>query len=192
MLNKHKRWFHSSRVKFPLVKMSASWFLVSMYLMWILGPGWFCQITNHAQLCGFWKHVSLWDSFLSWSSWSLLRCPQTHTTKRLDAKTGRLREHNQCDSTRWSFLEIVWLVRDPCHRSQRVAPIGQESELCFQGLKQSDPINQEREYRLISILRPKKWFLILLNCVNLKFVSYTSNLLEQMYDFQKRTMLHLM
>ena len=24
MLNKHKRWFHSSRVKFPLVKMSAS------------------------------------------------------------------------------------------------------------------------------------------------------------------------
>ena len=30
MLNKHKRWFHSSRVKFPLFKMSASWFLVSM------------------------------------------------------------------------------------------------------------------------------------------------------------------
>ena len=27
-----------------------------------------------------------------------------------------------------------------------------------------------------------------MNCVKLKFVSYTSNLLEQMYDFQKRTM----
>ena len=26
MLNKHKRWFHSSREKFPLVNMSASWF----------------------------------------------------------------------------------------------------------------------------------------------------------------------
>ena len=37
MLNKHKWWFHSSRVKFPLVSMSASWFLVSMYLIWILG-----------------------------------------------------------------------------------------------------------------------------------------------------------
>ena len=37
MLNKHKRWFHSSRVKFLLVKMSASWFLVSMYLICILG-----------------------------------------------------------------------------------------------------------------------------------------------------------
>ena len=37
MFNKHKRWFHSSRVKFPFVSMSASWFLVSMYLIWILG-----------------------------------------------------------------------------------------------------------------------------------------------------------
>ena len=35
MLNKHERLFHSSRVKFPLVSMSASWFLVSMYLIWI-------------------------------------------------------------------------------------------------------------------------------------------------------------
>ena len=37
MLNKHKRCFHSSRVKFPFVSMSASWFLVSIYLIWILG-----------------------------------------------------------------------------------------------------------------------------------------------------------
>ena len=36
MFNKHKRWFHSSLVKFVLVRMSASWFLVSMYLIWIL------------------------------------------------------------------------------------------------------------------------------------------------------------
>ena len=36
MLNKLNKWFHSSRVNFPLVKMSASWFLVSMYLIWIL------------------------------------------------------------------------------------------------------------------------------------------------------------
>ena len=38
MLNKHKRWLPSSRVKISLVSMSASWFLVSMYLIWILGP----------------------------------------------------------------------------------------------------------------------------------------------------------
>ena len=35
-LNKHKRWFHSSRVKLPSVNKSASWFLVSTYLIWIL------------------------------------------------------------------------------------------------------------------------------------------------------------
>ena len=37
ILNKHNRWFHSSRVKLPLVRMSASWFLLSMYLIWIFG-----------------------------------------------------------------------------------------------------------------------------------------------------------
>ena len=37
MLNKRRRWFHSSRVKLPLVNMSASWFLVSTCLIWILG-----------------------------------------------------------------------------------------------------------------------------------------------------------
>ena len=37
MLNKGRRWFHSSRVKLPLFDMSASWFLVSTYLIWIFG-----------------------------------------------------------------------------------------------------------------------------------------------------------
>ena len=59
-------------------------------------------------------------------------------------------------------------------------PFYHGSELCFQGLKRSDPINQEREYHPTSILRPRKWFLILLNCAKLKFVSCTSNWLERM------------
>ena len=37
MLNKRRRWFHSSRVKLALVSMSASWFLVSTKLIWIIG-----------------------------------------------------------------------------------------------------------------------------------------------------------
>ena len=37
IFNKHRRWFHSSLEKLPLVRMSASWFLVSTYLIWILG-----------------------------------------------------------------------------------------------------------------------------------------------------------
>ena len=36
-LNKWRRLFHSSRVKLLLVNMSASWCLVSMYQIWILG-----------------------------------------------------------------------------------------------------------------------------------------------------------
>ena len=37
MMNKRSRWFHSSLEKLPWVRKSASWFLVSTYLMWILG-----------------------------------------------------------------------------------------------------------------------------------------------------------
>ena len=36
-LNKRRRWLHSSRVKLSLVNMSASWFLVSTYLILIFG-----------------------------------------------------------------------------------------------------------------------------------------------------------
>ena len=44
------------------------------------------------------------------------------------------------------------------------------------------------EFRPTLILHPRKWFLILLNCAKLKFVSYTSSWLEQTYDFRKCTM----
>ena len=35
--NKQRRWSHSSRVKLPFVNASASWSLVSTYLIWIFG-----------------------------------------------------------------------------------------------------------------------------------------------------------
>ena len=86
-------------------------------------------------------------------------------------------------------LKIPWdRLFGPWSLSQRVAPVFQESESCFQGQKRSDPTNREQESRLISIQRPMRWCRILLNCMKLKIVSYTSNLLEQMYDFQKCTM----
>ena len=37
VLNKRRKWFHSSQVKFPLIDKSASWFLVSTNLIWIFG-----------------------------------------------------------------------------------------------------------------------------------------------------------
>ena len=50
--NKWRRLFHSSRVKFPLVKMSASWCLVSVYRIWTL-ESIFIQSNNEskATLC---------------------------------------------------------------------------------------------------------------------------------------------
>ena len=54
--------------------------------------------------------------------------------------------------------------------------------------KQLDPIVPEQATHLISVQCPTRRFQILLNCEKLQFVSCTSNLLEQKYDFQKRTM----
>ena len=102
-------------------------------------------------------------------------------------KTGRLMERGRHYSKHWTFLEIA-LARDSYHGKQRVSSFYHGSESCFHGLKQSDPINRVRVFRPTSILRPKRWFLILLNCAKLQFVSWTSNLLEQMYDFRKCTM----
>ena len=54
MLNKQRRWFHSSRVKVPSVRMSASWFLVSTYLIWICESKLIQQKrVSLTQLCGF-------------------------------------------------------------------------------------------------------------------------------------------
>ena len=60
MLNKWRRLFHSSRVKLPSVKMSASLCLVSMYRIWILESRLILQ-NNQDQLCEFLTHVSLLD-----------------------------------------------------------------------------------------------------------------------------------
>ena len=91
--------------------------------------------------------------------------------------------------TEQSFLmRRLHVLRERWSSLQRVAPFDQESDLRFQGQKQSEPTNRERESRPISIRRPKRWFRILFYCAKLNFVSYTMNLLEQMYDFQKRTM----
>ena len=52
--------------------------------------------------------------------------------------------------------EFLGSARDLCHGKQRVSPFYHGSESCFQGQNQSDPINREREYRPISIQRPKR------------------------------------
>ena len=128
-----------------------------------------------------------------WSSWSLLCCPQTHTTKLPDEKIGRLRNKVKIIQNTEHSSRLLSFVNSERWRTsftfvQHAVLSGSES--CSQEQKQSNPITREQAARLVSIQRPKRWFRILLNCVKRQFVSCTSNLLEQVYDFQKGTMFH--
>ena len=136
---------------------------------------------SHCRTSSFYDHLD-----------HCFRCLQTHTTKLSDEKIGRLRELNKHFPNHGSFFEIACVcesceVENKFHACSTTGlPVLYGSDSCFQELKRSDPTDQEREHHPTSILHPKNRFLILLNCVKLKFVSCTSNLLEQMHDFQKR------
>ena len=111
---------------------------VNVFDLDLWGPNWFYQTTNQEQLCGFWKHVSLSGFFPLWSSWSLLRCLQTHTTKLPDDKNWRLREQNQHCPNHWSLLEIVFVfelcevLNEPLFGSDTSLPVLYYSDSCFQ------------------------------------------------------------
>ena len=80
---------------------------------------------------------SLQESFLWWSSWSLLHCPQTNTTELLDVRIGHLKEQNEClPLHRFSFETY-----DVCDHHYQVAPIHLKHEKHFQEQKQLDPID---------------------------------------------------
>ena len=93
--------------------------------------------------------------------------------------------------TPWDCFRFwsVWRVeRTSMSVHKRVSPFFTTLIRISKNCDDQEPITQVRRYHPTSILHPKKRFLILLNCAKLKFVSYTSNWLEQMYDFQKHTM----
>ena len=178
MLHKRRKWFHSWRVKFPLVSMSASWFLVSMYLIWIFGV----QIDsiehpikrNSVGLgkmshCGTPPLITIILTIASFSSFTY------HRASWFEDWT--VEGKNQQYPNHWSLFEIAYVckqckVKTKFHLCfQRVFPFCHGFESCFEELKRADPINQEQEYSLTSMLHWKKWFLILLNCAKLKFVS---------------------
>ena len=179
MLNKHTRWFHSQRVKFSFVKMSASWFFVSMYLIWIIGS----KIDSIKQPI---KSNSVGSGNMSHGRTSAfndhLHCPGTNTIKLLDARIGHLKEQYQCLSSHRFCCEI-------CFYHSQVAPFDLKHGKHFQEQKQLDPIVPEQANHPVSVPCPERWSQILLSSENQQFVSCTStNLLEQMYDFQKRIM----
>ena len=170
MLNKHKRWFHSSRVKSPLVSMSASWFLVSMYLIWILGSKLILSSNkpksnsvgsgnmSHCRASSLDDHFD--DSFIVFKD-----LQQSFLTRRIDV----WRNKNNIIQIN---LSVNFLSR---WRLKRVSPY--VIILMRVSVKNCD--DQMRLYRPYKVQHPRKWFLILLNCAKLKFVSYTSSWLER-------------
>ena len=107
MLNKHKRWFHSSRVNFPLVSMSASWFLVSMYLIWIFGSK-LIWSNNQSRTTLWVLETCLIGGLLPFKIILITASLSSNTTTKLpDAKVGRFREQSQHYPKHWWLLEIA-------------------------------------------------------------------------------------
>ena len=102
ILVKHRRWFHSSRVQCPLVKLSASWFLESIYLIWIFGSLIYSvKQPVKSNSVGSENMSQIRTSAFSWSSWLPLHCPQNCTTSFLHGNTSRLRgTKSTCDNSR--------------------------------------------------------------------------------------------
>ena len=75
----------------------------------------------------------------------------------------------------WIFFRV-----GNCEVLQELSPSPQnKSEISWQ---RSDPRSQVRVYRPSLNLHPKKWFLNLLRCAKLKFVSYTNVCLPKMHN----------
>ena len=105
MFNKWRKWSHPSRLKLSLVRTSENWFLVSTYLIWILG---YMSILSNKQPT------------------ATLRVPDTNLivgrlpliiilmTAKLPAKTYNRDSHWECAfAITWSNCENCWTPRCP-------------------------------------------------------------------------------
>ena len=138
MLNTHKRSFHSSQVKFPLVSVSANWFWLSTYLIWILGSK---LIRSKNQ-----SRATLWvlDTclivgllhlriILITASWSSNTYNKTSWWERLDVWKNKVNMIQNIDHS--MRLWIVW-------GADANFSVLFGSDACFRERQQSDPINR--------------------------------------------------
>ena len=194
ILNKRRRWFHSSRVKLPFVRMSASWFLVSTYLIWIFGPWLILSNNQSSATLSVRGHVShCGTSAFWWSSWSplhyLKNVKQGARTRRFHVLGDILDiEYLQVIVTNWVLIWVLVCLldgslRSMSHRACSLGPVAWLEEECNTSIKPNSR-DRERKFHPCVNLHPTTWFQIPSNCVRLKSVSYTSNLLEQTCDFE--------
>ena len=183
ILNKHNKRFHSSHVKFPLVWMSASWFLVSIHLIWIFV---YKLIRSNNQ-----SRATLWvlETCLLVG---LLPLMIILITASLSSNT-----YNKiCWCADWTFegTETMSLITSiffwDLWRLWTSLPGCPDLFWNTRNISKNrlNPIIPEQANHLILVQCPKRWFQILLNCGKQQFVSCTSNFLEQMYDFRRCTM----
>ena len=153
MLNRHRRWCHSSRVKFPLVSMSASWFLVSVYLIWILGSK-LIRSNNQSRATLWVLETCLIVGLLLPFCDHLDHCfvvfkhiQQSFLTRRLDVwgnKNQHCPDHQSFHEI--SFVsEVCEVLHEPHVGSCTGLTVLDYSDTCFhEELRRSDPINQVR------------------------------------------------
>ena len=134
--------------KLPLVKMSASWFLVSMYLIWIFGV----QINSIKQpvKCnsvspGNMSHC--WTSSFHYHLDNSLMSSNPYYKASRFAALNNLRELNQCLSPHRFCCE----TSDVCEHHSQVSPIDLKHEKHFQEQKQLDPIVPEQVTHPVSV-----------------------------------------
>ena len=185
ILNKLNKWVHSSRVKFTLVKMSASWFLISMYLIWILESR-FIRSNNQSRATLWVLETCLvvgtpsFNDHLDHCFIVLKHIQYSFLTRGLVIWVNRINAFHHIDFLLrlMTFVNIIIRLSRSIWNTRNIS----------KKQKQLDPIIPEQATHLISVQCPKRWFQILLNCEKQQFVSYTSNLFEQMYDFRICTM----
>ena len=110
MLNKWRRLFHWSRVKLPLVNMSASWCLVSMYRICIMGSINPVKQPIQSDSMGSWYMSHCGTQAFHYHFNHGFHCPQRHTTYHWKQTVFRLMERDQHWSDRdWcSWLKLVF------------------------------------------------------------------------------------
>ena len=185
ILNKLQQMIPLITCEISFVSMSASWFLVSMYLIWILESR-LIRSNNQSRATLWVLETCLIVGLLPLiSSWSLLHCPQNTYNKASWREDWTFEGTESMSSITSIFFWDLWRL----WTSWSSFPDLSETRETFPKTEQLDPMSsREQANHLISVQCPKRWFQILLNCEKQQFVSCTSNLLEQMCDFRICTM----
>ena len=155
----HKRWFHSSRVKFPLCQ-----YVCEL----VLGVNAF-DLDLRVQI----DSVKQPNKNNSVGPGNMSHCRASSLCDHLDHCFVVFKDFQQSFLTRrihvWgNKINIVWIINHFMNflsrwKFVRVLPVLDFSDTCFrEELRRSDPINQVRVFRPTFILHPRKWFLILL------------------------------